>query len=65
MPKLKTHSASKKRFKLTATGKVKRPKANKQHLLNHKSAKRKRGLRSTTLADDTNAATIKRLIPYA
>ena len=65
MPKIKTHSASKKRFKLTATGKVKRSKAGKQHLLNHKSAKRKRGLRSTSLADKTNSATIKRLIPYA
>lgn len=65
MPKIKTHSSSKKRFKLTATGKVKRSRAGKQHLLNHKSPKRKRGLRSTSLADKTNAATIKRLIPYA
>jgi large subunit ribosomal protein L35 len=65
MPKIKTHSSSKKRFKLTGTGKVKRSKANKQHLLNHKSAKRKRGLRSTKLADRTNARIIKKLIPYA
>lgn len=64
MPKIKTHSASKKRFKITATGKVKRAKANKSHILNHKNAKRLRNLRKTTTADKTNEATIKRLIPY-
>lgn len=64
MPKIKTHSASKKRFKITATGKVKRFKAGKSHILNHKSSKRLRGLRHSTTADTTNEATIKKLIPY-
>ncbi|MBR5496180.1 MAG: 50S ribosomal protein L35, partial [Oscillospiraceae bacterium] len=45
MPKIKTHSGAKKRFKLTKTGKVKYAHANKRHILNKKSTKRKRGLR--------------------
>ena len=45
MPKQKTHKASKKRFKVTATGKLKRKQAGKSHLLSHKSGKRKRHLR--------------------
>ncbi len=64
--KLKTHSASKKRFNLTKTGKVKRAHAYKSHLLNGngKDTKRKRGLRKGAYADVTNAATIKKMIPY-
>ena len=66
MPKIKTHSGSKKRFSLTKTGKVKRAHAYKRHLLNGhgKTTKLKRGLRKGTYADATNAATIKRMIPY-
>lgn len=64
MPKVKTHSASKKRFKLTATGKVKRAKAYKSHILTKKTSKRKRGLRQSTIASDANAAIIKTMIPY-
>jgi len=66
MPKLKTHSASKKRFSLTKSGKVKRAHAFKSYLLNGhgKTTKRKRGLRKGAYADVTNAATVKRLIPY-
>ncbi|MCX7842709.1 MAG: 50S ribosomal protein L35 [Clostridia bacterium] len=64
MPKIKTHSASKKRFSLTGTGKVKRAKAYKSHILTKKTTKRKRNLRKTTTAHETNAATIKMLIPY-
>ena len=45
MPKMKTHKASKKRFKVTATGKLKRSQAGKKHLNSPKSAKRKRQLR--------------------
>ncbi len=45
MPKMKTHKASKKRFHLTATGKLKRRQAGKKHLLSHKTGKRKRHLR--------------------
>ena len=45
MPKLKTHTGAKKRFKLTKNGKVKRAKAYKSHILNKKSTKRKINLR--------------------
>ena len=64
MPKIKTHSGAKKRFKLTKSGKVKRAHAFKSHILNKKSTKRKRNLRKTVIADVTNQAQIKRLIPY-
>ena len=64
MPKIKTHSGAKKRFKLTKTGKVLRAHANKSHILNKKTTKRKRNLRKTTTADVTNVAQAKRLIPY-
>jgi len=46
MPKMKTHKASKKRFRVTATGLLKRSQAGKKHLNSHKSGKRKRHLRS-------------------
>lgn len=55
MPKLKTHSGAKKRFKLTKNGKIKRMHAYKSHILNKKTRKRKRGLRRATYADVTNA----------
>ena len=64
MPKLKTHSGAKKRFKLSKNGKVIRAHANKSHILNKKTAKRKRGLRKTTVADKTNVVAVKKLIPY-
>ena len=64
MPKIKTHSGTKKRFNLTKSGKVKRAHAFKSHILNKKSTKRKRGLRKGTYADTTNEAAIKRMILY-
>ncbi len=64
MPKIKTHSGAKKRFKLSKSGKVIRAHANKRHILNKKTTKRKRGLRQTVVADQTNVAQVKRLIPY-
>ncbi|MBR5490949.1 MAG: 50S ribosomal protein L35 [Oscillospiraceae bacterium] len=64
MPKLKTHSGAKKRFNLTKTGKVKRAHAYKSHILNKKTTTRKRGLRQSAIADVTNTAAIKRMIPY-
>ncbi|MCL2083910.1 MAG: 50S ribosomal protein L35 [Oscillospiraceae bacterium] len=64
MPKIKTHSGAKKRFKLTASGKVKRHHAFKSHILNKKTTKRKRGLRKGVMADRTNTPAIKELIPY-
>ena len=64
MPKLKTHSGAKKRFKLSKNGKPVRGHANKSHILTKKTTKRKRGLRQTAVADTTNAKQINRLIPY-
>lgn len=64
MPKLKTHSGAKKRFKLTKSGKVKRARANKSHILNKKTTKRKRNLRKAAFADSTNVAKVLRMIPY-
>lgn len=64
MPKIKTHSSSKKRFKITGTGKVKRAKAYKAHILTKKSTKRKRNLRKSTIASDADSAIIKKMIPY-
>ncbi|MDK2802593.1 MAG: 50S ribosomal protein L35 [Oscillospiraceae bacterium] len=64
MPKLKTHSGAKKRFKMTKNGKIKRAHANKAHILTKKSSKRKRHLRNGTYVDVSNAAVIKLLIPY-
>ena len=65
MPKLKTHSGTKKRFKLTKTGKVKYSHANKSHILTKKSVKRKRKLRQGSYVDDSNVKAIKSLLPYA
>ena len=64
MPKIKTHSGAKKRFKLTKNGKVKRAHAFKSHILNKKTTKRKRNLRKTVIADVTNTAAVKKMIPY-
>lgn len=49
MPKMKTHKSSKKRFRVTGTGKLKRRQAGKKHLLSHKTGKRKRQLRGTVI----------------
>lgn len=65
MPKLKTHSGAKKRFKLTKNGKVKRGKAFRSHILTKKTTKRMRRLRKIGYADKTNAAVIKKMLPYA
>jgi len=64
MPKIKTHSGAKKRFSLTGTGRVKRFKAYKSHILNKKTTKRKRNLRKGTYIADCEAKNIKKLIPY-
>lgn len=64
MPKLKTNKSAAKRFKVTGTGQLKRFKANKQHILGKKSAKRKRKLRHACLVDKTNLRQMKRMLPY-
>ena len=64
MPKLKTHRGAAKRFGTTGTGKVRRSKAFKQHILTSKTAKRRRDLRGTTLVHDADTPRVKRMIPY-
>ena len=64
MPKMKTNRAAAKRFKVTGTGKLKRMKANKSHILTKKSSKRKRDLRTATMTDKTNEQVIKKILPY-
>ncbi|MBX5438651.1 MAG: 50S ribosomal protein L35 [Thermoflavifilum sp.] len=62
MPKVKTHSRAKKTFKITATGKIKRYRAYKSHLLTKKSKTRKRRLRQDTLVDSANLNMVRRLL---
>ncbi len=62
MPKLKTKKTVAKRFKLTKTGKVKRSKAYKSHILTKKNSKRKRKLRRGAITDKTNVKAIKMVL---
>ena len=64
MPKLKTHSGAAKRFKKTATGKVKRGHSFLRHILTSKDTKRKRKLRKTVVLSAADTAKVKRMIPY-
>lgn len=64
MPKMKTSRAAAKRFKATGTGKLKRNKAYKRHILTKKSAKTKRNLRHATMTDSTNSKVMKKILPY-
>jgi large subunit ribosomal protein L35 len=64
MPKMKTHRGAAKRFKVTATGKVKRRKGYKSHILTGKPAKRTRRLRTATLIAECETANIRKLLPY-
>ena len=64
MPKMKTHRGSAKRFSLTGTGKIKRNKANKQHILTKKRTKLKRKLRQSDLVSVHDAPRVRRLLPY-
>ncbi len=62
MPKQKTNSSAKKRFKLTATGKVKRAKAYKSHILTKKSKKRKRRLRQPAIVAQVEMNNVRKLL---
>ncbi len=62
MPKQKSHSATKKRFWLTGSGKVNRAHGGKNHKAETKN--RKRNLRQVTLVDATHEKTVKKMIPY-
>lgn len=63
MAKIKTHRGAAKRFKRTGTGKIKRRRAFKGHILGKKTAKRKRHLRHGTLVSDSDMKRIDKLIP--
>ena len=64
MPKMKTHRAGAKRYKVTASGKILRRKAGKSHLLEHKTTKQKRNLSSMTEVAEGNIKKIKLELPY-
>ena len=64
MPKMKSNSGAKKRFKVTGSGKIKRKKAGKRHILTKKRSKRKRNLGKYTLVDETQEKDVKQMIPY-
>ena len=64
MPKLKTHTGAKKRFKKTGTGKIKRGHTKTRHILTSKDKKRKSKLGQTVLVSDADTPKVKRMIPY-
>ena len=64
MPKMKTHRGAAKRFKSTASGRFKRSKAYKSHILTKKTTKRKRGLDTPTLIDESDQQRVERMLPY-
>jgi len=64
MPKLKTHKGAAKRFRLTATGKVKRGHSHARHILTKKATKRKRLLDIDALVSDADEKPTKRMLPY-
>jgi large subunit ribosomal protein L35 len=62
MPKMKTHSGAAKRFKVTGSGKIKKNHAYKRHMLECKSAKRKRGLRKAELISSGDERRVERML---
>lgn len=64
MPKIRTNRAAAKRFKRTASGKLKRYHALMRHILNKKSPKRKRNLRQSVIVSKCDAPKLNRLLPY-
>lgn len=64
MPKVKSNSGAKKRLKLTGSGRLKRKKAYKRHILTKKSPKRKRNLGKSTLVNASEETHLKTLVPY-
>jgi large subunit ribosomal protein L35 len=65
MPKLKTHRGAAKRFRRTASGKFKRAKAYKSHILTKKAPGRKRGLATATSVSASDHKRVKEMLPYA
>jgi large subunit ribosomal protein L35 len=64
VPKIKSKRAAMKRFKVTGSGKVKRSRGFKSHLLSSKGKKRKRRLRKSTMVSEVESKNIRKLIPY-
>ncbi len=65
MPKLKTHKGAKKRFHITASGKIKRGHSHARHILTKKTSKRKRKLDQTGLVSASDEKRVKLMLPYA
>jgi large subunit ribosomal protein L35 len=65
MPKMKTKSGAKKRFRVRGSGSIKRSQAFKRHILTKKSTKSKRQLRGSAEIHSTNLASVKAMMPYA
>ena len=65
MPKMKTKSGAKKRFKVSASGRIKRGQAFKRHILTKKTTKAKRQLRGMTGVHDSDKAMVHSMMPYA
>jgi large subunit ribosomal protein L35 len=64
MPKMKTKSSVKKRFRLTASGKVRRQQAGKRHMMIKRTPKQIRSLRGTTVLSEADAKIVKKFMPY-
>lgn len=62
MPKVKTNSSAKKRFKVTGSGKIKRKHAFKSHILTKKTTKQKRNLTKSTLVSDADTPNVKHML---
>ncbi len=65
MPKMKTRKAAAKRFRLTGSGKIRRRKSNRNHLLQHKSSERKARLGHLALVHENDADNVLAMLPYA
>ena len=65
MPKMKTNRAAAKRFKRTGSGKIRRNKAYKRHILTKKSATQKRRLRKAAILEKCDEKLVAKMIPYA
>ena len=65
MPKMKTKSGAKKRFRVRGSGSIKRSQAFKRHILTKKSTKNKRQLRGSTSVHGTNSDSVRAMLPYA
>ncbi|HEY1470761.1 MAG TPA: 50S ribosomal protein L35 [Candidatus Acidoferrum sp.] len=63
--KLKTHRGAKKRFKITATGKILRMHSGKRHLLGTKAAKRMRKLKKLTKVEKVDVPAVRQMMPYS